>query len=80
MSLVILPRRTDILLEYVEVTERNSYTQVDQWRQAQIHRSRRNKYKDAMSDADTIPEAYTGAVAEYKKMAKKNTRKRYSAD
>ena len=73
---MLFPKRPS-LLEYVEVTERESRDQFDRLRQAQAHRSRRKVYKDAMPAADAVPKAYTDFA---KKMAKKNTRKRRSAD
>ena len=72
----LFPKRPS-LLKYVEVTERESRNQFDRLKQAQAHRSRRKVYKDSMPVADAVPKAYTDFA---KKIAKKNTRKRRSAD
>ena len=72
----LLPKRPS-LLEYIEVAERESRDQFDRMKKAQAYCSRRKVYKDSMPAADAVPKAYTDFA---KKMAKKNTCKRRSAD
>ena len=69
------------LLEYVEITERESRDQVQQLRMAQTHHSKRKVYKEAMPAEDAVPKAYKDFAAEYKKKKKAaRKKKRTSAD